>query len=470
MSALRRRNRTQLGCEVLELREVPAVVSVGMVGTTWQATTDDTSTTVEIRQSGANVQIKDVGAGITWIRSAAGVARVELRGGAGNDTFTNLFPTMPTRMLGHHGNDTLKGNDAVDDLQGGDGIDVIRGGDGNDVIRGGDGDDTLIGQGGIDELYGENGLDILVAIDAGTTDYADGGAHEDTIWVDSIGPNADATATLSGDHLQRVSSFANGADRSLNGDRIADPAVRPGLGHTYATFAGKPLFGPNGARQADIDQGSLGDCWLLSGLGALAEDTRGLMKQNVVDFHDGTYGVHLGDSYYRVDNDLPVGSQTTNPVYAGLGAHDSLWVAVVEKAYAHYRSGANTYEDLSGGNSTSVYNAFGSTSSGSHPIQNYANASAMANDVYTRWSTGQSVTVGIHQNDDPTNVPLVENHMYMISSVTLAYGIVTSITLRNPWGNDGGGSVDSDPFDGLVTLTPQQCFDHIVGGINWCTF
>src|SRR4029434_10803111 len=106
-----------------------------------------------------------------------------------------------------------------------------------------------------------------------------------------------------------------------------------------------------------------GDCWVLSGLGAIANDDAHALRQNIVDFDDGTYGVHLGTKFYRVDADLAVAnSSSTSPVYAKLGAQNSMWVAVAEKAYAHYRTGANSFASIEGGWSVDVNKAFGATS------------------------------------------------------------------------------------------------------------
>lgn len=365
-------------------------------------------------------------------------------------------------LFGNGGNDTLQGDHGLDVLRGDDGDDVIRGGDDNDTLYGGSGKDELIGQGGTDALYGEVGNDILVGIDGVTSETVDGGGGEDTIWVDGSGPASDIAVIDASDHVQWVSSFANGADLSLNGDRITDPV--PKVGHVYAEFAGNPLFGVNGARQSDIDQGQLADCWLLSGLGALAEDNRGLMKQNVVDFRDGTYGVHLGDQFYRVDNDLPV-TPTGTPAYAKLGADNSMWVAVVEKAFAHLRGGRNAYIDLGFGKPNLVSLAFGATS-GTRGVGSYASATDMANDFYTRWSAHQACTVSF--GAVPPGAPVAEHHVYMLDSVTRnANGMVTSITLRNPWGSDGSENDGNNQH--LVTLTPDELF-RLPAWLHWCNF
>jgi hypothetical protein len=94
--------------------------------------------------------------------------------------------------------------------------------------------------------------------------------------------------------------------------------------------------------------------WLVAGLGAIGLDSPNTLRQNVVDFNDGTYGVRLGNNFYRVDNELSVwntasGTTSNNARFAGLGAQNSMWVAVVEKAFASYRTGANTYDSLNGG-------------------------------------------------------------------------------------------------------------------------
>jgi hypothetical protein len=203
-------------------------------------------------------------------------------------------------------------------------------------------------------------------------------------------------------------------------------------------------------------------------LAAFADQEPQVLKQNVVDFDDGTYGVMLGGKFYRVDNDLPVYSGTSTLAYAGLGAESSMWVAVVEKAFASYRTGANSYASLEGGWGVEVNQAFGSKNAGAANLQSYANATALVNDLYAKWSTGQDVTIGfLGLKSGATGVPLVMSHMYTVMSVVKnAAGVVTSVVVRNPWGIDGGGNKDSNVNDGLVTLTPAQLFS-CTGAVNW---
>lgn len=455
------------GLEQLEERACMSVASLTLNGHTLVLQANGSATNVELRASGNNIQVVDISANQTYTYASSAVNLVEFRGGVGNDRFVDLVSGLAVRGLGNGGNDFLQGGSGADYLDGGAGNDTLLGLAGNDQLFGGDGDDQLNGGAGNDRLIGGNGDDVLIAIDGGTTDYSEGNAGRDTIWNDK---NSVLTDTVFGaaaeDKVQLVTGFANGADRTLDADRITDPRLNSGA--SYRTFAGNVLFGSAGPQMSDIRQGYLGDCWMLSGLGAIARDDAQALRQNVVDFNDGTYGVCLGGRFYRVDNDLPVYTGTSSLAYAQLGAGNSMWVAVVEKAFASYRTGANSYASIEGGWGVEVNQAFGSTTAGGRSIQNYGNATALVNDLYARATAGQSVTIGfLGFMPGASNVPLVMGHMYMISSfVRNGSGVITGVVVRNPWGVDGGGSHDSNTSDGLVTVTPAQLF-ACNGAVNW---
>jgi hypothetical protein len=189
------------------------------------------------------------------------------------------------------------------------------------------------------------------------------------------------------------------------------------------------------------------------------------IRENIVDFHDGTYGVRLGDNFYRVDNDLPVRTNSNTPVYAGLGAEGSMWVAIMEKAYAFHRTIYDSYSSLNGGWSIEALRAFRAPSPGEQSIASYGNATALANSLYSRWLNYENVTVGFSGGRITTGAPLVNNHMYTVWSFRRnTAGQITSIVLRNPWGTDGAGNDGSD--DGFVTVTPAQLFG-CTGRVNW---
>jgi hypothetical protein len=483
MTATKKKNTTRLSIDALEGRDLMSVSSLVTGGgvVTVYANNLDTSVVVNPIANGG-IQIRDNATGAVWNRY--GISRVDFVGGNGHDRFVNNVSTLATRAWGMGGNDYLEGYNAIDIFVGGYGNDTLvgyggndqmwgeagndnlRGMNGDDYLVGGDNNDVLNGGNGADRMWGGNGDDVLIAIDNATTDTAQGDAGRDALWVDSslFGLVRDATPGLEAiDRLQAVGGFANGADRTLNGDNIADPTAMAGT--VYKRFSG-PLFSSSGPRLSDIDQGSIGDCWLLAGLGAIALDSPHAIRQNVVDFGDGTYGVRLGNSFYRVDGDLPASSlASTNPAYANLGAQGSLWVAIAEKAYAHYRTGANTYASLEGGWSVEVNRAFGAPSTTDRSIGSFGNATALGNAMYNAWLGYNAVTIGF------TGIPagtqgLIDYHMYTVVSFTRnAAGDVTHVTLRNPWAWDGV-NFDSNPNDALVTITVNTLFS-CVGRVNW---
>lgn len=437
------RTSRKLGLESLEVREVPAVLSAYLAGQDLMIQMDNAGGGVEVRQSGSTVTMFEPARARSWSVPAASVRSINFYGGEGNDRFVN-HTGIGSAAFGYGGND------------------VLVGGNGNDALYGGEGDDRLNGRGGADNLYGSNGNDVLIGLDAGWTDYLDPWGGRDVIWAetnDQLSPYVGAD-----DVVQRMSGFTNGADRTLDGDRIPDPLL-PG-GQAYRAFAGNPLFAAAGPRVEDMDQGALGDCWLISGLGTVAKYDPMAVRGRVVDFDDGTYGVRLGDNFYRVDNDLPVAVGGVTPVNAGLGAEGSMWVAVAEKAYAHFRTGGgNSYAGLEAGWATEVYQAFGSTNAVTSYFADYASATALANEMYRRFAAGEMLSIGTGVAKAPgLDVgPTVNGHAYVVMSVNRSYVQlpggkyalqVTSITLRNPWGDDG------TPGSATVTVTPEQLFNR----------
>lgn len=524
--------RTSLHFEALELRMLPSVSSIGLRGDVLVIKADDNSAVVTVREIGSMIHVSEAGSGRHWHFATDRLARIEFRGGRGNDRFVNQALNLPIHamggagsdflhggnrddvLIGGDGNDILLGYDGDDQLSGGNGDDVLRGGDGddrmegnagndrlfgdegndqlsggdgddclwggngndvllggygNDQLRGDEGDDRLNGQGGRDSLIGGDGNDVLISIDAAFGDYLQSGAGADVLWIDHASKGQDRVVGVTkADVVQQVPSFTNNADLTLNGDRLDDP-IDSGQTARFANVHGSfPLFGSKGPLLEDVRQGAVNDCYLLAGLAAIARDNPHALRQNVVDFDDGTYGVRLGDRYFRVDSDLPVrdankGAVAENLKYARLGHESSLWVAIIEKAFAFYRRGANSYASINIGSGVEVNRAFRSSSATSKTISSYDNAVNLAKDIAMRVATAQAVTI-CFRGQLTGNVPLITSHVYTVAAVSRQAGARTSITLRNPWGRDGAGSDGRN--DGLVTLTAAQIFAQ-GGFVSW---
>ncbi len=129
--------------------------------------------------------------------------------GVGTDGINHIFGNTGDNLLigggafdllsGGGGNDALFGQDDRDMLQGGVGIDYLVGGAGDDDLDGGEGSDAIYGEDGNDNMVGglSFSTDILVGgegndfLNADSNqsdpdyDLIDGGAGDDTYWVDT---------------------------------------------------------------------------------------------------------------------------------------------------------------------------------------------------------------------------------------------------------------------------------------------
>ncbi len=223
---------------------------------------------------------------------------------------------------------------------------------------------------------------------------------------------------------------------------------------TYKNFSSDPLFASGGPTMADINQGYLGDCYLLSTLSSVAKTDPALIRKDIVQDGTNLYTVTLGKSTpIQVNADLPVWADG-QVAYAGLGVQDSLWVALMEKAYVIYTSPkAPSYNAINGGWMSSAFSALGLKS---QTIESATSGTGLLTTLQADLKAGDFTTFGT-LNTLPAGSPLVAGHAYEVNAVTdNASGTPVSVTLRNPWGE---GSAD----DGLVTVTASQLFNAFAG-------
>jgi Ca2+-binding RTX toxin-like protein len=383
-------------------------------------------------------------------------------------------------ISGGNGNDTVRGNVGNDTVHGDAGNDRVYGDDGNDSCYGDDGADSVYGGAGNDFSSGGNGDDVLVAIGGGTADSVRGDAGRDEFWVDNSPTEIVQDADFFGESLagtvHYVGTFANGASKELNGQNLTDPDFsdnRTPYTPDVKNFSTHPLFADSGPNQNDIVQGQVGDCYFLAGLSSTARVDPQRIKNSVVDLGDGTYAVefYTGSawSFYRVDGDLATYNGTSSLYYANYGASQSIWVPIMEKAFADFRSGSNSYNSLHGGGTNEPFTDLGGSPANVWDSTSQNNTLLNINNALL---AGKAVDANT-PNSNPTNgCPAVKWHVYSVVSVqttkiTLPFGITleiaTGITLRNPWGYDGGGSTDSNTSDGYVTVTASQFYGYFTG-------
>lgn len=364
-----------------------------------------------------------------------------LSGGANNDT-----------LLGNDGDDQLNGNDGVDTLFGGNGKDTLRGGTGNDTIHGDADNDRLYGDNDRDQLFGDDGEDwlnggagndaldggdhddTLVSVDNATTDTLYGRVGFDSFWIDQNWGAADnvrdETANEFDTNFHQVTTFTNGADRTLNGDRIADPRTQfNGEVFGYQNFREYVLFADGGPQLEDIRQGHLGDCWLLSTLGSAVNVTPNVIKQLVVDFGDGTYGVQIDNRVFRVDADLPRDTHGDRTLaYADISLNGAIWVPIVEKAWAIHRG--NSYQSI---NNDTSYFALGKIGGQDRHLYHVSDGSVVLSNLAMNPGWNGIVNTKNSVNSVST---LLNNHAYVIKDIHLLNGVMDTIVLYNPHGKD----------------------------------
>ena len=350
---------------------------------------------------------------------------------------------------------------------------ALHGGPGDDALTGGSGNDRLYGGDGVDNLNGGAGDDVLVALGGGTLDRVAGGDGRDSFWLDAsrrADPVSDLTPDEAlGGRVHRIGSFfvnsttppaarAAARDVTLDGADLADPVADPS--YPYVRFSDYPLFSDSGPSGADVMQGGVGDCYLMAVFLSVADLNPARIHESVVELGDGTYAVQFGKGKakktVRVDADLPVWPDEETPAYAGLGAGGSMWVAVMEKAFAAYRKGGLGYAGLDMGWMKEAYAALGV---GSRSIR-ATNATALLKYIQLELAAGKSVTYAT--NVPPAGAPLIGMHAYSVVGVDVdAAGNAVALRLRNPWGYDGEGDDGSD--DGYVTVTPDQALTSLMG-------
>lgn len=362
--------------------------------------------------------------------------RVDVHGGDGNDyIIVDRAIVAATRLYGDAGDDTIMG---------GGGQDMIFTGTGGGFFRGRNGNDTLVS---IDDpdvvtLQSDNGYDMVwytqrtgqTVTGVSDTEAAGGAVHVINAFVSVDG----TAATIAG----RDEQIPN----------LVDP-VMDNAAYTYADFSGMPLFPVTGPGRDDINQGGVGDCYMLAALSSVAGTTPRVIRQAITEVGDGTYVVRFKwstlDMYYRIDADLP--TWNGHLAYARQGREGSLWVALLEKAYAFQRFADGKYASLSGGWMSEIYGALGE---GVVAIGSATDGVSLLNQTQDLLLSGKAVTVGIL---NPNGAPLIGSHAYTVIRVVYdESGVPIGVVLRNPWGFDGAG--DDGANDGYVTVSADQLF------------
>ena len=205
----------------------------------------------------------------------------------------------------------------------------------------------------------------------------------------------------------------------------------------------------------DVAQGSLGDCYLIAGMAAVARANPEAIKKLIKDNGDGTFDVTLyirSSAYGRpravtktVDARLAVKS-AGRPLYAGTGDKKGddveLWTALIEKTLAQHKQ---SYDLISGGNiNGNGFNFAGATELLTGEYESYQRIDTLDDDeillnIAIALDDRKPITVDSRNIEgdealtrEANKANVYWNHAYAPQSVDLDG---RTISLQNPWGS-----------------------------------
>ena len=153
----------------------------------------------------------------------------------------------------------------------------------------------------------------------------------------------------------------------------------------YSTVT-SPLYGTTGPTMSDINQGYLGDCYLLSSLAEVANQDQSAIKSMITNNGNGTYGVRFYVDgvarYVTVDTQLADGGKEFNE-------GSNIWSGLVEQAYAEVQA-----QGVITGNSVNDGNSFSTIGNGGAPeyaLEEITGATTIT-DFYSAKSSWTSCT------------------------------------------------------------------------------
>lgn len=270
----------------------------------------------------------------------------------------------------------------------------------------------------------------------------------------------------------------HGGKRDLPDPKLHSDDLTPSGKPRYVTerFTG-PLF-QNGARVADVQQGSLADCYFPSAIAAIASVNPKVLEHAMKDNGDGTVDVtfqrfdratgKFSPETVTVDGDLYVG-KSGGPFYGRSAGNQTparmeRWFPLLEKAYAVWKGGTNGYQKIgSGGFSSDVFQAVLGQKADYRDVTP-ATADATFDFIKGQLAKHLPVSTGTYPETYHarfTNSGVFADHSYSVLGTREAGG-QKFIRLRNPWGDtEPGGAKPLDGKDDGVFELPLATYGKL---------
>ncbi len=261
-----------------------------------------------------------------------------------------------------------------------------------------------------------------------------------------------------------------------------DPSLTGSDATGYAAQTGS-LFSAAGPQATDVNQGTAGDCYVLSALSDEASQNPTAIKNMISSDGNGVYTVDFklngANDYVTVDDamaTLPSGYQMgdgSKLAFDDGGSSGSTWTEVVEKAYVEFAGDTapassnsasdpqNSYAHVNGGWDQGIA-AITGQGVNDYAAASYTSASAMKSLASTLQSavSGKDVVTLSTTGSDDAALGLYGDHMYAVLGVNAAAG---TVTLDNPW-NANGPTRSGTETVSLSALLAQGVTFHASAG------
>lgn len=204
---------------------------------------------------------------------------------------------------------------------------------------------------------------------------------------------------------------------------------------------------------ADVDQGNLGDAWLLAACAAVAHARPEALLERVRQRRDGSFDVFLGEARFKVAPEFP-GEQYADPTPGG--QRDTLWVALVEKAFATQAAGS--YAHLEAGNPGRALEALTGVRARKLSLTARTSLEALWSELTAAEKRGRAMVLRTHEQQ--VKAPLHAEHAYAVVGL-IERGGQRLLKVYNPWGTEGGQRPVEELLHELPLEAVRADFDAI---------